>query len=44
MSPLGFEFKTSDEHPRLFHMGVPPPDTVRFAWYRVRDTKAGNSI
>ena len=24
-SPLGVKFKISDEHPRLFHMGVPPP-------------------
>ena len=23
-SPLGVKFKISDEHPRLFHMGVPP--------------------
>ena len=23
-SPLGVKFKFSDEHPRLFHMGVPP--------------------
>ena len=24
-SPLGVKFKISDEHPRLFRMGVPPP-------------------
>ena len=24
-SPLGVRFKISDEHPRLFYMGVPPP-------------------
>ena len=24
-SPLGFEFKVSDKHPCLFHMGGPPP-------------------
>ena len=24
-SPLGVKFKISDEHPRLFHIGVPPP-------------------
>ena len=24
-SCLGVKFKISDEHPRLFHMGVPPP-------------------
>ena len=23
--PLGVKFKISDEHPRLFHMGAPPP-------------------
>ena len=23
--PLGVKFKISDEHPRLFHMGVTPP-------------------
>ena len=32
-SPLGVKFKISDEHPRLFHMGVhppgPPPDNYR---------------
>ena len=24
-APLGVKFKISDEHPRLFHIGVPPP-------------------
>ena len=24
-SPLGVKFKISDEHPRLFHIGAPPP-------------------
>ena len=24
-SPVGVKFKISDEHPRMFHMGVPPP-------------------
>ena len=24
-SPLGVKFKISDERPRLFHMGAPPP-------------------
>ena len=26
--PLGVQFKSSDEHPRLFYMGV-PPGTIR---------------
>ena len=32
-SPLGVKFKISDEHPRLFRMGVPPPgsQTSRFS-------------
>ena len=25
-SPLGVKFKISKEHPRLFHIGVPPGD------------------
>ena len=28
-SPLGVKFKISDKHPRLFHMGVPPPRVFR---------------
>ena len=28
MQPLGVKFKISDEHPRLFHMGVPPPGLI----------------
>ena len=27
-SPLGVKFKFSDEHPRPFYMGVPPPPRV----------------
>ena len=31
-SPLGVKFKISDEHPRLFHMGVPPRDYCKLVW------------
>ena len=34
-SPLGVKFKISDEHPRLFHMGVPPPWAKMVATWRV---------
>ena len=28
-SPLGVQFKISDEHPRPFHMGVSPEEQLR---------------
>ena len=33
-SPLGVKFKISDEHPRLFHMGVPLPGLLHCEKYQ----------
>ena len=49
-SLLGVKFKISDEHPRPFHMGVPPPprmnkirpSTIAFMFFKDTTAKAAN--
>ena len=36
-SPLGVKFKISDEHPLLFHMGVPPPPRGTSGEFQIKD-------